>query len=532
MPLRGPRHTHPRDTGPPDWHNGAIGMTMDTPLHHEAAERLSLVLEGTRLGMWDWNPQTDAVVFDARWAEMLGHHLDEIPFTLDSWSSRVHPDDLPACMADIRAHLEGHTDFYENVHRMRHKNGHWVYILDRGRISKRDDWGRPVRFSGTHTDISAQCEAEQSARALAQGRTRLLATMSHEIRTPLHGILGLVEMLGRTGLSAEQQRIVALVAESGATLGRLIDDVLDFSKAAEGALRIEAAPVALPRLLVSVLGLFRGRAIAKNLAMQLEIDPAVPDWVSADDHRLRQVLSNLLSNAVKFTAAGHIRLSARPAPGGLCFEVADTGVGMADPSDIFEPYIQARGVATLPGEGTGLGLAIVHQLAQAMGGDISVESRPGVGSCFTLLLPLATTPAPPAAPQPAAPALDRLSHLRVLVAEDNPVNQVVMRGMLEPLVAALHVVDTGRQAVETMRSAGDRYDVIIMDLNMPELDGDEAALAIRAAGHHQPILAATADFGASSDRAAAAGAFTAVLRKPFHQAALLQTLGQLAPPPV
>ena len=133
-------------------------------------ERLELVLEGTRLGMWDWNPQTNEVVFDERWAQMLGHSLDEIDFSLESWSSRVHPDDLEPCLADIQAHIEGRTDFYENVHRMRHADGRWVYILDRGRIVARDADGRPIRFTGTHTDITAQCEAERRARERPERR--------------------------------------------------------------------------------------------------------------------------------------------------------------------------------------------------------------------------------------------------------------------------------------------------------------------------------------------------------------------------
>ncbi len=151
-------------------------------------ERLELIIEAARVGMWDWNPQTNAVVFSKIWTEMIGYDVDEISPAFRGWESRIHPDDIEGCHADIQAHVEGKTVFYENVHRLKHRDGHWVHILARGWIVERDEDGRPVRFTGTHTDITSQKESELAALHAANAKSLFLANMSHEIRTPLNGI--------------------------------------------------------------------------------------------------------------------------------------------------------------------------------------------------------------------------------------------------------------------------------------------------------------------------------------------------------
>lgn len=493
----------------------------------EQKERLELVLEGTRLGMWDWNPQTNDVVFDERWAEMLGHSLDEIPFTLESWSSRVHPDDLEGCFADIQAHMEGRVPFYENIHRMRHKDGRWVYILDRGRVCAWDEEGRPVRFTGTHTDITTQKEAELRARELAQGRTHFLATMSHEIRTPMHGMLGLVGLLERSSLDQEQRRILTLLRQSGESLTRLIDDVLDFSKASEGQLSLRLVPVRVRSLLREVVGLFEARTEAKGVVLRCVAPAGLPHWVEGDRHRLRQVLSNLVSNAVKFTRVGSIELRAFGRDGGVRFEVADTGPGIADTRAIFEPYNQAEAAGLSATRGTGLGLAIVHELATAMGGSVTVTSELGVGSCFVVDLPLSPCRPPEMQPEQQVSRAG-LDHISVVAAEDNVVNQTILEALLGPVVGSLQLVSNGREAVELVQRCSP--DVVLMDLNMPELDGDEATRQLRRLGLELPIVATTADvLPETRDRCRAVG-FTAFLSKPFSEQKLLEVLREVVGP--
>lgn len=491
----------------------------------EQKERLELVLQGTRLGMWDWNPQTNDVVFDERWAEMLGHTLDEIPFALESWSSRVHPDDLEGCFADIQAHMEGRVPFYENVHRMRHKDGSWRHILDRGRICAWDEEGRPVRFTGTHTDITAQKEAELRAHELAQGRTRFLATMSHEIRTPMHGMLGLVELLERSQLDAEQRRVLSLLRQSGESLTRLIDDVLDFSKAAEGQLTLNLVPVRVRSLLREVVTLFEARAESKGVELRCVAPAGLPHWVEGDRHRIRQVLSNLVSNAVKFTRVGSVELRAFGRDGGVRFEVADTGPGIADTRAIFEPYNQAEAVGDEGVVGTGLGLAIVHELSVAMGGEVTVTSEVGVGSRFVVDLPLAPCRPPEVRPE-AQPSRAGLDQLTVVAAEDNAVNQMILEALLTPVVGSLQLVPTGREAVELVREVAP--DVVLMDLNMPEMDGDEATRELRRLGLTMPIVATTADVLPETRARCEEVGFTAFLSKPFSERKLLQVLHEVA----
>ncbi|MCA9634842.1 MAG: PAS domain-containing protein, partial [Myxococcales bacterium] len=392
-------------------------------------ERLELVLEGTRLGMWDWNPQTNEVVFDERWAQMLGYRLDEIEFTLESWSSRVHPEDLDACLADIQAHVEGRTDFYENIHRMRHKDGRWIDILDRGRIVARDDGGRPIRFTGTHTDISAQCQAERRARELARSRTQFLARMSHEIRTPLHGMLGVAQLLESTGLTAEQRRLLKILMESGDTLLVLIGDILDFARVDEGALQLAAEPFDVHALVTSVIDLFTPRAHQKGLifTQAIDLDLELRRHALGDAHRIRQVLSNIVSNAIKFTADGGVKLVAAREGDQIRFEVIDTGSGIKDTERIFQAYEQEDTSEARRQSGAGLGLAIVRRLVERMDGELGVESRPGVGSRFWVQIPAPVCAAPPAVDTPASL---RRARMRVLVADDNPINQLVIQTML------------------------------------------------------------------------------------------------------
>ncbi|MCA9663064.1 MAG: PAS domain-containing protein [Myxococcales bacterium] len=482
-------------------------------------ERLELVLEGTRLGMWDWNPQTNEVVFDERWAQMLGHSLDEIDFSLESWSSRVHPDDLEPCLADIQAHIEGRTDFYENVHRMRHADGRWVYILDRGRIVARDADGRPIRFTGTHTDITAQCEAERRARELAHTRTQFLARMSHEIRTPLHGMLGVAQLLDDTGLTTPQERLLKVLSESGETLLVLINDIIDFARADDGALQLAAAPFDVGALLTSIVDLFRPRATKKGLRFTHEADLGPLPFARGDAHRVRQVLSNLVSNAIKFTADGAVKIVATRAGNDLHFDVIDTGPGIIDTERIFLAYEQEDPLNAGRHNGAGLGLAIVQRIVESMGGEIGVESRVGLGSRFWVRIPAPSCDAP-APVDPRDRAVNQ--RMRVLVADDNPINQLVIQTMLANAGHDCETVDTGAQALQV--ALREPFDCIFLDLHMPELGGVEVASRLRRSGFPGRLVAASADAMLETQAHCRAVGFDDFLAKPFSQADLLDRL--------
>ncbi len=489
-------------------------------------QRLELVLEGTRLGMWDWNPQTDEVVFDERWAEMLGHQLSEIEPTLAEWSSRVHPDDLEACYADIRAHMNGETEFYENVHRMRHKNGHWVHILDRGRISERDNLGRPVRFTGTHTNITAQREAEVRALALARGRTRFLATMSHEVRTPLHGILGLVEAVASGPLTPEQREAIGVIQRVGDGLVTLVNDILDFAKASEGALQVSREPFRLKEVVEEVSALYREK-VRPGVSLVVDFDPSAQGYALGDEHRIRQMLSNLVSNAVKFTHRGLVLICVRRQRDVVEVVVRDTGPGISDTSGLFQPYDQLSPQTARVYGGTGLGLAIVKHLVELMSGSISVETKVGVGTAFLLRLPLPEV-APPALLDPceSADGTD-LSHLSILIADDNAVNRMVFEGILRTNSRNLEVVADGRAAVDALGARGADFDIMLLDLFMPELDGDAALREIRARGIITPAIAVTADAMPQTRQHCEDVGFVGFLAKPFRKQDLFRVIQEV-----
>jgi CheY-like chemotaxis protein len=303
-------------------------------------------------------------------------------------------------------------------------------------------------------------------------------------------------------LSPGQRERLAVIRDSGASLLCILNDVLDFSKIEAGKLTLSEAPFDAEELARRVCATFEAMAAAKDVELVLDVaEGARGGWIG-DALRIRQMLSNLVSNAVKFTADGAVTVAVTTSGAGLVLSVTDTGIGLAADKipDLFEKFSQVDPTVTRRHGGTGLGLSITRGLAQLMGGSVGVSSRAGQGSCFTLALPLARAPAwtvATAEPGPAAPAAPVAARTpRVLAAEDNVTNQYVLRAILEPLDVELTLVADGRQAVEACRAGA--FDVILMDVQMPELNGVDATRAIRAAeaaagARHTPIIAMTAN---------------------------------------
>ena len=516
----------------PDW----VALLMDVTRNRASEERLQLVIEGTRLGMWDWCPQTGDVSYNGIWANMLGYELSEVAPTVESWSSRVHPDDLDRCYRDIQDHIEGRTDFYQNVHRMRHRDGHWVYILDRGKVVERDLSGKPLRFTGTHTDITEQKRAEVRARSATRAKSLFLANMSHEIRTPLNGILGTLHILATTPLDDDQHDLVEVIRHSGEGLLRIINEILDFSKVEAGEMDLASRDFDLDRLLENVVQLYRESASQKGISLTWAREEALPRYLHADDHRLEQVLSNLVSNGIKFTQVGAISIGASQAwdeagRATLRLSVRDTGKGIADTDLIWQSFRQEEATISRVFGGTGLGLSISRGLVELMGGSIRVESEVGVGSTFIVELPLTAGQAPTdrRRSEPTR-SKDALRGKRVLVAEDNAVNQLVARRTLEMLGAAVCLVGDGAAALEALR--GGRFDLVLMDVHMPGMDGIEATRRIRASAADDPgrvpIVALTADAIQENRQACLEAGMDAFLPKPFRVEELLSTLASLS----
>ncbi|MDB5452588.1 MAG: histidine kinase, partial [Caulobacteraceae bacterium] len=378
-------------------------------------------------------------------------------------------------------------------------------------------------------------EKRETAEAATRAKSEFLANMSHEIRTPLNGVIGVADVLSRSRLSARDREMVETIRSSGETLNDLLSDILDISRIEAGQINLEHKALHLGELIRSVAGLARMRAEEKGLEFKLSIAPDVDGWMLGDPTRVRQIVSNLVFNAIKFTAEGHVALTAAVnVRAGLSISVSDTGIGIEPErkAAIFGRFAQADGSITRRFGGSGLGLAISKNLAELMGGELECESRPGEGSTFRFTLPLEPCEADETDSQ--AGGDEAMPGLRVLVADDHPTNRRVIELILGQMGAAVTSAENGQEAVELWKQGG--FDLILMDMQMPVMDGLTATRTIReherSSGVRTPILMLTANAMPEHVKAGREAGADGHLAKPITVAALapaiLGAVGQAA----
>ena len=475
--------------------------------------RLSLAKDSAGIGVWDYNVKDNILIWDDWMYKLYGVSKGQFSGAYDAWCNVLHPDDRFRCESELQAVLESDEEFNTDF-RVIWQNGEVHYIKANGQV-QRDAQGNAERMIGINYDITDRKEsfeklqqALEKAEVANQAKSEFLANMSHEIRTPMNGVIGMINLLFDTHLNDQQQKYAQTAKSSAESLLGIINDILDFSKVEAGKLELEPLDFDIHQLMQDFSSMMLFRTQEKGLTFNCPVHATEPYWLNADVGRIRQILVNIVGNAIKFTEQGEINVSyVLEAQANnqtqLRFEVSDQGIGLTaeQKNQLFERFIQADGSTTRRYGGTGLGLAISKQLVELMHGKIGVESELGQGATFWFTLILAN------GQQPADPPVDAPNSLldssqnkvfsgKVLVVEDNAVNQLVAQSQLEDLGLQVALAENGKMATQMLEH--NQYDLVFMDCQMPIMDGFEASGVIRDAhskvlDHDVPIIAMTAN---------------------------------------
>jgi len=528
-----------------------VATFRDITLERQAAQALAIseerwkfALDGAGDGVWDWDAVGDRMFYSHRWKAMLGCEDEEVSDRIQELIDRIHPDDRPATVTALQDYLQRDHGLFQAEFRMRHKLGHDVWILSRGRVVSRDTQGQPLRVAGPDSDITPLKRAEQvlrekqSAEAASAAKSEFLSRMSHEIRTPLNAVNGFAQLLklqlGSMPQASQHLSFVDQILHGSQHLMALVNDVLDLQKVEAGILTLRAEPLTLLDEVRQCTAMLGPLASQRAITLQANIDPACK--VNADRQRLRQILMNIGSNAIKYNQAGgsvwfdtEVR-----SDGATALSIRDTGPGMSPQQlgRLFQPF-ERLGRETSSIEGSGLGLIITRSLIEAMGGSMEIRSQPGSGTRVNIVLPSAasidmppTSDTPnthmdipeggPSASTPRDAHNDAPPPLHVLYVEDNRINAMLFEEALRPYSQlSLDIAEDGQMALSMARDKAP--DVLVLDAHLPGMSGFDVLRALRTL----PQLESTPAFMCSADampddvaRATAAG-FAGYWTKPI-----------------
>lgn len=506
----------------------------------ESEARWNAALEGSEFGVWEWDIPANNIYFSPKLKELYGYKPDELQPTTEFWINSCHPDDLPHSRNELNKLIEGKTDKFQSDRRVYNKNGEIRWFRSLGVVSSRDKQGIPVKLVGSVSDITDQKKMEEdliNAKTVAESnvrtKRRFLANMSHEIRTPIHAVMGIAEQLGNTLLDEKQQEYVNIIEDSSHALLGIINDVLDMAKIEEGKLRINKEEFRLQPVLSNIHQLYKEKAAQKGLKFTVSFDERLDRVLIGDPFRVRQIILNIISNAVKFTENGSISLSCTllntaDSCCNILIECTDTGIGMSDEMKqrLFQDFSQEDDSFERRYGGSGLGLAITHELIHLMDGSIEVSSVKNKGTDIRITLPFMEKSTPPeetTLPGDIQSKSLPMTAMHVLIAEDNAFNRLLIQIMMDNNKISYDIAENGVQAVEL--ASGKKYDLILMDIQMPEMDGLEASKLIRALpGGNLPIIAITANAVEEELNSYVSQGISGYLTKPFDENQLMNKI--------
>ncbi|MBN2695196.1 response regulator, partial [bacterium] len=499
--------------------------------------------ELSEAGFWDYNIEKNTIFFSNAWKKMLGYEEDELPNSLEEWERRLHPADKERVFSEREKYFNYSEKYQDLEYRMICKNEDYIWILDRAKVIKTDQFGKPLRIIGVHTDITKlknyQKNLELSQKEIQQAnhfKTQFLSNVTHELRTPLNGIIGFTEILAESEENQAKKDMLNMVYHSSETLLEIINDILDFSKLESGKLILEKQPFLIEEVILRLQKRYQIVSELKHIEFKIEINEEnskIPNFIG-DPLRLEQILNNLLSNAFKFTKEGMVSLiiyfdKIKNNQYNVIFQVHDTGIGIfGDKLDfIFECFTQEEDYITRKYGGVGLGLAIVKHLTKQMNGKIEVQSEASIGSIFTVKIPFEVEVSKIDFEISTISFNQKDNIYRILLAEDNKNNQILVEEIFSLVNIGVDIANNGIEVFEKYYQK--EYDLILMDIQMPQMNGLEATKAIRVFEKENnrkqiPIIALSAHSLPHEQKEAIDSGMDDFITKPFNKKTLLDKI--------